>query len=347
MHGETKESQTAGQGRLRTALLCFAVVWSATACDRSARASEARGAEEGVASLSIETQPVGVDPCGLLTTDEVSGTLKRTLRGVPVRVSSAESITPSSTGRGCLYELESSVAGGETIAIELKIDGAELQAGMGAASLGMFASDEKRSGKGSWDWVGGLPVGLFAARQGHLGVLVAIGGMGPSPADVEPLAARLVAKVRDVPFVDQPGDLKARGTGEDPCSLITREEAERVMGPLVAPPFRSQQGNSLVYGNGKSCTYYGQRHRALVLTPTWSEGKMTFGMLSGVGNLTRLVTGEKNSTNTPGPWDDRSTSATGGLYFLKGDRLLELQHRSASLTESQAEDLARVALARF
>jgi hypothetical protein len=264
-----------------------------------------------------------------------------------VRVSSAETITPSASGRGCLYEVESSVPGGETVAIELKVDGAELQAGLGAVSMGAFASGETHRRTGNWDWIGGLPVGLFAARQGHLGVLIAIGGMGLSPSEVEPLATELVARVQNLPFYEQPAHLTTRAEGTDPCALITREEAEGVMGALVVPPYRSQEGNPLVHGNGKSCTYFGQRHRALVVTPTWSEGKMTFGLLGGVGGLTRLVTGAEAVGNTPGPWDDRSSSATGGLYFLKGDHLLELQHRSGSLTTLQAETLARFAMARF
>lgn len=346
MNGRTR-GPSSGRGSGWGIPLSLMLAVSTVACDRNARASEGISNEDRTPRLAIEAQPLDVDPCGWLTPAEVSGALARSLRGVPVRISSAESITPSSTGRGCLYELQSSVAGGETVAIELKVDGAELQAGLGAVSMGMFASDANRRQSATWDWIGGLPVGLFAARQGHLGVLIAIGGGALTPSDVEPLAAELVARVRDVPFFDQPGDLKARSEGRDPCSLITREEAERVMGPLVVPPYRSHEGTPLVHGNGGSCTYFGQRHRAVVVTPTWSEGRMTFGLLSGVGSLTRMVTGEEAVSNTRGPWDDRSSSATGSLSFLKGDQLLEVQHRSGSLTTVQAEALARVAMPRL
>lgn len=296
---------------------------------------------------TFQTQKHGADPCAWLTPAEVSATLGRTLRGVPVRVSSAESVTPSANGAGCMYEIEPE-SGGEPgmLSLEVKIDGAEMQTGLGHGVEGMFKEgDGKYTGK--WDWVSGFPAGLFAARQGHLGVLIAINAGGISPRDVEPLAAQLLVKVPDLPFADDPGDPAAQGTGRNPCEVLTRAEAEAVLGPLALAPYRSRAETPVAYGRGTSCTYYAPGHQVLIATPTWADGAMIFGMMKGVAGITRTVAGNEAATNITGPWEDRTTGITGNIYFLKGDHMLELQHRASRADEAAALRLATIALGRM
>ncbi|MBL8961209.1 MAG: hypothetical protein JNJ98_15235 [Gemmatimonadetes bacterium] len=229
--------------------------------------------------------------------------------------------------------------------MEVKTDGAEMQAGLGAASLGEFAS--ARESKQEWDWVGGLPAGLFAARRGHLGIMVSIQSLTISPRDVEPLALRIVAAVPDLPFERTPGDAAVTPTGFDPCTLLTRAEVEEVLGPLAQPPYRSQDSNPLARGDGPSCTWFAPGHRALVLTPTRSEGRMIFNMTNGIAGLTAQVTGAATTTSVAGPWDARGTSPVGALTYLKGDQLLAFQHRGSGLTDQQVNTLARLAIPRL
>lgn len=298
------------------------------------------------AKPAVQTQPVTADPCAWLEPAAVESALGRPLGSVPVRVSSAETLTPSATGRGCLYQLKGEAGrDGDLVAVEVKTDGAEMQAGLGAASLGDFTSAKEASKE--WDWVGGLPAGLFAARRGHLGIMVSIQSLTIGPGDVEPLALRVAAAVPDLPFEYTPGDASVAPTGFDPCSLLTRAEVEAVLGPLAQPPYRSQDSNPLVRGDGPACTWFAAGHRALVLTPTRSEGRMIFNMTSGISGLTAKVTGAAATTNVAGPWDARGTSPVGALTYLKGDQLLAFQHRASGLTDQQVNTLARLAIPRL
>jgi hypothetical protein len=341
---QEKPSIPHGQARSGRWAVALAL-WALAGCGKADAVPEQPAAAEP--GPTFQTQQLGADPCAWLTPAEVSAALGKKLRGVPVRVSSAESITPSARGGGCLYEIEPE-SGQEPgmVSLELMFDGAvEMQAGLGAGIEGMFKEGE---GKwiGEWDWVSGFPIGLFAARQGHLGVLIALHASGISPREVEPLAARIVARVPDVPVAMDAADPAAAGTGRNPCDILTRTEAEAVLGPLVLAPYRSRESTPVAYGNGKSCTYYTPGHHVVVLTPTWTEGAMTFGMM-GISGLTSTVTGDKATPGTAGPWEDRTTGMTGTLYFLKGDRMLEIHYRASRADEADALRLASVALGRM
>ena len=298
------------------------------------------------AGTRISSQLTSSDPCGWLPAADVSSALGHALSGVPVRVASAESLTPSVTGRACLYLLAPSGGGtGDMVTLEVKPDGAEMQAGLGAAAIGDFAA--RADAAAPWDWVGGLPAGLFAARRGHLGVLISISSATIAPRDVEPLARRLAAAVPDLPFEQAVGDAAVAGAAPDPCALLTRAEVEGVLGPLAQPAFRSHDSTPIAWGNGPSCTWLASGHRALVLTPTRSEGRTLFTMTRGIAGLTALATGASPATRDTGPWDDRATGPVGALYYLKGDQMLAFQHRASGLSESQVNTLAALAFPRL
>jgi len=232
------------------------------------------------------------------------------------------------------------------LAIEVKVDGtAEMEQGLGAGAGGMFKGSEAKDSV--WDWVSGLPAGLFAGRRGHVGILIAMNAASLSPLGVEPLAAMALSRVPDVPFVADSADLKAVGGAPDPCALITRAEAEQQLGPLVVEPFRSRESTPLAYGAGPSCTYYTPGHRVLVVTPTYRDGKMQFGLLSAAAGMANRLTGADGETATTGSWDGRGNGVGGTLYYLKGDKMLELKYRTSSTDEKGANRLANVAFARL
>ncbi len=329
-------------GRVRT--LAWALL-GAAACAGSEQSSDQAVTRADAPTLA--TQPLAADPCLWVPPGDVGALLNRKLKGVPVRVVSAESITPSATGSGCMYELEPASGGtAGQVSVEVKIDGVEMEAGLGASPGGHLASPNREWSK-TWDWVGGLPAGLFAGRRGYVGVLIAINDIALAPKDVEPLASRVLAKVPDLPFANAPGDAAAAGSTPDPCGLVSRTEAESVLGTLSFAPYRSHESTPVAHGDGSSCTYYTSGHHVVVLTPSWSDGKTLFGMMRGIAGLTRTVTGERATTTTTGPWDERTTGVAGTQYFLKGDRMLELQHRASGLDDAAALRLARIALARL
>lgn len=293
----------------------------------------------------VAPQLLSVDPCSWLSAGEVSAALGRALRGVPVRVASAESITPSSSGAACMYELEP--ARGKTpgvVSLELKMDGAELQAELASSAARSYSAAEA-TWSATWDWVSTLPAALFAARQGHVGILLVISDAVLSPMDVEPLAASLLSKIPDAPFTEAASDPRAAGKSPDPCALITRQEAEAVLGELRFAPFRSAESTPVAHGAGSSCTYYSAGHHVLVLTPSWRDGKKLFGLMRGMARLTPQ-SGD-DATPASEPWDDRAMRAAGKQYYLKGDLMLELHVGASLANETAALHLARVALGRM
>jgi hypothetical protein len=95
---------------------------------------------------------------------------------------------------------------------------------------------------------------------------------------VAALAALVRDRVPDHPFLappDEPPPGKADRRGPDPCSLLTRAEAEDVLGPLLVQPYRTRQDSPFVDPAGDTCAYYTAGHRVLAMTPQWAYGEST------------------------------------------------------------------------
>ena len=184
-------------------------------------------------------------------------------------------------------------------------------------------------------------------------------------AKLAALAARARDRVPDLPF-PLPADpileeLKRMDGGEpepppsgpDPCGLLTRAEAEEVLGKLLVEPYRSNENTPLADPHGAGCTYYTARHRTLVLKPHWDSGRMMFGMARNLGGAVASALPEagpdrESSDTLDGPWDEAAGSGTtGDLYFLKGDRMLELGYLTSSTGPDGAARLARIAVERL
>jgi hypothetical protein len=163
------------------------------------------------------------------------------------------------------------------------------------------------------------------------------------------IANRIRDKIPDLPF---PSERTGAPAGPDPCVLLTVQEVEAVVGKLVVPPFRSDEGKPLAMENGASCTYYTAGHRALVLTPTWSYGGTAFEAMRGVGGMLEKIApalhNDAADTLDSGPWEDAAGDpATGSLYFLKGDRALEIHYLVSGTDMDGAVKLAHIAVDRL
>ena len=209
-----------------------------------------------------------------------------------------------------------------------------------------------------WDEVRStIAIGVpgFWGRLGHVDVMVRSQAVIIPREKLAELAAKVRDRIPDLPF-PHPG-ARAVGSGgsrsrsHDPCSLVTAQEAEGVLGPLVAPPYRSRERTPLAEGGGKSCTYLTAGHHALVLTPTWEYGGMAAEAIRNVGGMVGLVAPELHEISADtldGEWDEAgSDRTTGQLYFLKGDRLLELGYLLSSTGADGAVRLARIAMERL
>jgi hypothetical protein len=338
----------------RTASLAIASLTlslGVVACHKGDKASggDANGASQSASMPKVQYNKA---PCDWITRAEVEKVFGEALTAEPVRVRSGENPVPQANGEGCLYEMTpKSQYIKRTVAIQVMPDEAgAVQAGFGGVpDLQELTKGNESKGdtmvNGRWDWVSGLPGGLTMAREGR--VTVQINSYAESDKGMA-LAGAIMDKIADIPFAEDSADLTAPHSDPDPCTLITQKEAESVLGALKIPPYRSRGGTALPHANGKSCSYYSGKHRALVVTPRYSGGAMEFKMMAGVGNMVSSVLGGAKAPDTlDGKWDQITTSATNTLVFLKGDQTVDFQFKGSSADYNGAVKLAQIAAGRL
>jgi hypothetical protein len=196
----------------------------------------------------------------------------------------------------------------------------------------------------------------FTGRIGHVTIRVdenVIMEQAIPAAKKAALAALVRDRIPDLPFrvrrLDDAQPIEPP-SGPDPCSLLTRSEAESVLGKLVVAPYRSHDGGPIMDERGSSCAYYAAGHRVLVVIPHWTDGKQDLKLVRGVGKLIGAVAADLEGAaadTLDGPWDDVALGLDGNLAFLKGDQLLEIAFATSSTDQAGALKLARIALERL
>ena len=340
-------------------------------------AADGEGGSSGAsaAPAAVRTATVPADPCDWIPGDQVAA-LVGPLEGKPERVRSIEQPEPSDYPRACLYNLAAQPElGGKGVLVEVSpAAGVLYERAVGAmrehfsAEFGedRAAPKPRAAPDEGWDYSGTLPMGgmvSYTGRIGHVSVSVTSQSMKVPQAKLAELAAGIRDRIPDLPFLLPPdpileelnrmqgGGPEPPPSGPDPCGLLSQAEAEAVLGTLLVAPYRSS--GPLVDPHGKECTYFTSRHHALVLMPHWDSGKMTFGMARGVGGLVasvlpRLGPDGESADTLDGPWDEASANGTtGDLYFLKGDRMLEVTYLTSSTDAAGAVRLATLALERL
>jgi hypothetical protein len=342
-----------------------------TSADGSAESERAPAA----AAPEIRTVEVPANPCDWIPADQVAALVGR-LEGGPERIRSVEQPLPMEDGNACLYRLEAQPRlGDKGVLVEVSPSAGVLyERALGAtqqhfaAVLGEAKAESKPAmPEEGWDFSGPLPMGLvsFVGRVGHVSVSVVSQSPDVPRSSLAALAARIRDRIPDLPFSLPPdpmlekltgmsgGRPEAPPSGPDPCALLTRAEAEAVLGELKVEPYRSSGNTPLADPQGDSCTYFTARHRALVLLPNWSGGKTIFGMAKGVGATVATALPEagpdqESADTLDGPWDEAAgNGTTGDLYFLKGDRMLELSYLTSATGADGAVRLARIAVERL
>lgn len=204
-----------------------------------------------------------------------------------------------------------------------------------------------------WDNVKGS-FSTFEGRIGHVRVTIREPNMMGRLVVFEKkaaLAARVRARVPDLPFASPNGDAAASTpAGPDPCSLITRAEAEAVLGPLVVEPYRIGETEPLAEAGGRSCGYFTKDHHVLVVTPHWSDGKQALKLMRGIGGLVSIAAPDADAEaadTLEGPWDEAAVDLDGSLAFLRDDRLLRISYGTSAIDEARVVELARKAVERL
>ena len=218
--------------------------------------------------------------------------------------------------------------------------------GLGETPAPDSAKTEVAKAPNDWDDARGIAY-TFTARVGHL--RVSVEGQSPDvPREpMRKLAEVVRDRIPDLPFaVTNPYQVIQRGV-KDPCSLLTRAEAEAVLGPLAMDPFRSSSNwPPLAHGQGFACAYYTAGHHVFALAPQWQDGAQSFKIEKGIGGLIGAIAGQE-SVVIKGPWEQAQTGGSGALLFLKGDRLLEVHYRTSRATRADAIKLAAIAMPRL
>jgi hypothetical protein len=313
-------------------------------------------AAEGIKRPAIQTQAY-LNPCAWVPKEKVAEVIGP-LAGEPELGRSAESPRPDNEGNACVYPFTGRNGQASRLAIEVDPSGsAEFEQAMGMMGA-MFARElndgkpvkseapEKRTD--GWDAVNALPT-MSVWRVGHIAVQVGGDTFFMPREKVGQIAALVRDLVKDVPFAAPGADPNAAGPAPDPCTLLSRAEVETVIGPLTVEPFRSAENSALADGTGPTCAYYTAGHRVLLVTPTWDGAQQTFDMVGGVsGVIRKQVGGADNAETLDGPWDQSSTSAARGTaYFLKGDKMIEIEFRTSTTDLQGAAKLARLAITRL
>ncbi len=331
-----------------------------------------------IGAAQVRTASVPSNACGWITPADAA-TILGPLEAGPAVVRSLERPEPDSAGIACRYTLAAKPRVGKG-AVLLQVDLAGriveervgggmaegfrqvIQAGLAAEGSAPAAPKPPPPG---WDRAGPLWTGYstFTGRIGHVAVSALALTPEVPPAHTAALAARVRDAIPDLPFplprdaefeamVLAAGEpLDEAPSGPDPCGLIPAAEAERVLGKLVVPPYRSADNSPLAVGNGTTCTYFTAGHHALTIRPHWNSGKMMFGRARGVGGVAGGVTPDDTAAaadTLEGAWEAAAANGmTGQLYFLKGDRMLEVGYVTSSTDRAGAVRLARAAVAKL
>jgi hypothetical protein len=334
------------------ALTSAALSLGVVSCNRGDKTASADKKSVATTSASVPKVQTGKAPCDWISRADAEKALGEPLTADPVRVRSAENPVLQADGDGCMYQLKSSSAFSEgKVAVEVVADDAgAIQAGYSGVPdiQAVFKGKESHGDSvvdGRWDYESGLPGGVSILRKGRIVIQVFAYGKAD---EGKRLAGAILDGIPDLPFANDPADPSAKSEDPDPCSLITRAEAEAELGPLAMAPYRSRESSAIAHGNGSSCSYYTGKHRALVVTPTYSGGAMQYKMMAGVGNMVSSVLGGAKAPDTlEGPWDQISTGAIGTLTILKGDKMVEMQYKSSTADYAHSVKLARAAATRL
>jgi hypothetical protein len=244
--------------------------------------------------------------------------------------------------------------GGVLIHVDVGVGAEERPSELAFATLGSWVGNDSflaaKAPEDGWDYRRSLPgKPNFYGRAGTVMVVVQGGTYGMEDTTMATLAARVRDRIPDLPF-PAPNAAASVPPGPDPCSVLSRAEAESVLGPLVVGPYRVRQGGSLADPGGKSCAYYSGKHRALLLTPHFTNGagEMRSVRARGGLGLAGVVDRAAEGADTlEGPWDEVAIGVYGQLAMLKGGRMLEIAYLTSATDIPGAIRLAHSALPRL
>jgi hypothetical protein len=146
------------------------------------------------------------------------------------------------------------------------------------------------------------------------------------------------------------GGSVSSGGGDDPCTLLSRAEAEQLLGPLRHDPFRvNSGGNRVPQPNGSACFYEAANGRRVIMDVDWKDGRMAMKVVGMGGSLSEQVipTDTGQADTLEGRWDELRMLPGDNLFARKGDQMVSIDYLGAGIGIAGAAQWAHIALGRF
>ncbi len=325
--------------------------------DKSAGTATGSGAAPvaQVADNSTST-PDPNDPCTLVSQAEMEHFLGPLLEP-PYR---AKDRKADPAGTGCFYRakdlrnvtLEVDREDGELAFRMLAGTGGKVEEALAGADM---STDTLEAG---WDKVG-RAFGQLIALKGKASVQVdPLGSRLELPAQVEIIKTALSHLPKPLGY---DGARAARNHTDpavkprDPCSLVTRPEAEALMGKLRADPHPSEDGTECVFPLDVSFMGTPVDQTLSVQSDGYhsiGQGRLSLGMAPKVmarhGMGSDLPSLGENAAGEKEPWDERMTMARGVIAVVRRDVLLGVAATGVNgFDEAKALKLLRLAAQRI
>ena len=154
--------------------------------------------------------------------------------------------------------------------------------------------------------------------------------------------SRMVDSLRRAGALDRTASLLAH----DPCALLTRPEAEQVLGPLRHDPYRVDgSGNPLAEGG--ACRYETATGRHLIIDVTFEGAQLGMRAITLGVQIASPVFGNDSVqlASLRGHWDELHL-LPGHLMVRKGDAMADVGYQGSGTGIAGAAKLADQALAR-
>lgn len=135
----------------------------------------------------------------------------------------------------------------------------------------------------------------------------------------------------------------------DPCTLVSRAEAEKYLGPLSHPPYRVREADGAPDERGSQCRYRTADGHRITVGVQWEDGELAMKMFSmGQELVGKVLGGNSSQTDTLDvAWDKVQWMAPGRLVALKGQVLLDINVASSDAGVVGASELAGAAIGRL
>ena len=352
-------------GRSSTRLLLTAVAAILLfACGTKAHDSSGAGtvATDNPGGESKLASGAEQNPCSLLAPEEVEAILGVTLAGPPYRFNKTGKEGPAPAGEACRYE----TAAYHVIEVEVEwTGGAQLMKMYGAVQK---LADQRAKGvlkladgselTGEWDEAKVVTCCTFIAVRGDQAVTVDVAGSNATLEQAAKIADAALKRIGKPLPVDAAAGIAAaiardaaRPAERDPCSLVSRAEAEAALeSPLAKDPV--VDGGKCIY------TYTDKLQRTIGLGISWRNGYAQFrqhaAIAVSVGKAFALGAdsnqdSKKSSaadSSLTGPWESAQV-VQDEFYAVKKDVLITAGSVMAHREQEHARNLVAAAMSKL